>query len=204
MLTGVDRVVLEVPDLAAAQTEYAKLLVTLGAQTRPLPDAWGFVLRNTVIDLREAPGDVARIAGLVLCDDQASQAPQTLLEVGSTWVQHCDGQITDALRDSPKFNAPELAVDHVVLRTNSADRCIANYGDQLGIRLALDQTVEKWGGRMLFFRTGKMTLEVIDAMQDRPQEDYFWGIAYQCPDLDQADTQLITVVRYTAVCTIGA
>jgi hypothetical protein len=60
----------------------------------------------------------------------------------------------------------------------------------LGIRLALDQTVPEWGGRMLFFRAGKLTLEVIDSGSDGPGQDYFWGIAYQCPDIVEIAGQL--------------
>ena len=40
--------------------------------------------------------------------------------------------------------------DHVVINTNDPDEPIEVYGNVFDIRLALDQTVEKWGGRMLF------------------------------------------------------
>jgi hypothetical protein len=52
-----------------------------------------------------------------------------------------------------------VAVDHVVLRTADPDAALALYGSGLGIRLALDQAFD--GIRMLFFRTGGVTLECV-------------------------------------------
>ena len=72
-----------------------------------------------------------------------------------------------------------------MLRTRDAEACIALFTDQLGGRLALDKSAPEWGGRMLFFRTGQLTLEVIEAEKDKPSRDRFWGIAYQCPDIQE-------------------
>lgn len=82
------------------------------------------------------------------------------------------------------------SVDHVVLRTNDADDCIRLFRDELGMRLALDQTVEEWGGRMLFFREGAMTLEVIENDSRRPKQDFFWGICYRCGDIETTRAEL--------------
>ena len=38
----------------------------------------------------------------------------------------------------------------MVINTNDPDGFIEVYGNVFDIRLALDQTVEKWGGRMFF------------------------------------------------------
>jgi hypothetical protein len=43
---------------------------------------------------------------------------------------------------------------------------------------------------MLFFRAGKLTLEVIEPLGEPPAADYFWGIAYQCADLQRTALQL--------------
>ena len=83
-----------------------------------------------------------------------------------------------------------LRVDHLVLRTSDAADCIELFGRRLGIRLALDKTVPEWGGRMLFFRAGKLTLEVIEAVQESPAADHFWGIAFQCGDLQRTALDL--------------
>lgn len=76
------------------------------------------------------------------------------------------------------------AIDHVVLQTNDADDCIRLFQGQLGMRLALDQTVEKWGGRMLFFREGALTLEVIHNFEKPIKKDRFWGICYRCARIE--------------------
>ena len=36
---------------------------------------------------------------------------------------------------------------------------------------------------MLFFRAGKLTLEVIERSEEPPAEDFFWGITYLVEDL---------------------
>ena len=43
---------------------------------------------------------------------------------------------------------------------------------------------------MLFFRTGKLTLEVIESDREQAGSDFFWGIAYQCPNLEEACREL--------------
>ena len=62
-------------------------------------------------------------------------------------------------------------MDHVVINSNDPDGLVDLYGDKYGIRLALDQFVEKWGGRMLFFRTDHTTIEAIGIKKDGPAED---------------------------------
>ncbi len=74
------------------------------------------------------------------------------------------------------------SVDHLVLRASAGDACVELFSGRLGVRLALDQTVPEWGGRMLFFRAGKMTLEVI-VPTDTIGKNYFWGLAYTSTDL---------------------
>ncbi len=105
-------------------------------------------------------------------------------------LQICDGQQTTLFRGNQPAACSDLSVDHIVLRTLDADACVTFFGEQLGIRLALDKTVPKWGGRMLFFRTGKLTLEVIEADKDRPEKDHFWGVALQCDDIETTSDKL--------------
>lgn len=77
------------------------------------------------------------------------------------------------------------AVDHVVVNTPKPDDLIAFFEGQLGLRLALDHTIEKWGVRQLFFRVGNVTLEVVTptAKDKVPEKDSLWGMAYRAPDL---------------------
>ena len=43
---------------------------------------------------------------------------------------------------------------------------------------------------MLFFRAGKLTLEVIESRKEATASNTFWGIAYQCQDVDRSTQRL--------------
>ena len=81
-------------------------------------------------------------------------------------------------------------LDHVVINTNDAEGFIQVYEKDLGIRLALDQTVEKWGGRMLFFRLNQTTIEVIARPDEGLSKDSLWGLAWDVEDLEATHTRL--------------
>ena len=81
-------------------------------------------------------------------------------------------------------------LDHVVINTNDAEGFIQIYEKDLGIRLALDQTVEKWGGRMLFFRLNKTTIEVIAKSDEHKPKDSLWGLAWDVEDLEATHKRL--------------
>jgi hypothetical protein len=91
--------------------------------------------------------------------------------------------------ESPTIENNLFALDHLVLTTNKSDELINLYEKELGIRLALDQFVEKWGGRMLFFRTGQATIEVIDNKVE--DNDQFWGLAWKTKDIRKKREYLI-------------
>ena len=74
------------------------------------------------------------------------------------------------------------AVDHVVVQTKSAEAAKKFYGDQLGIRLALEQHVPDWGGTQLFFRTNSMSVEVL-ATEKAGDDDRLWGLALKTEDI---------------------
>jgi catechol 2,3-dioxygenase-like lactoylglutathione lyase family enzyme len=79
------------------------------------------------------------------------------------------------------------SLDHVVVRTAQADAAVALYGSGLGLRLALDQAFN--GVRMLFFRTGGVTIECVQdpGVGDR---DELYGLAFRVQDLDGAHARL--------------
>ena len=191
MIIGFDRILIDVPDVDAAVHEYSALLGPF--QATEIEGRAQLPLSNVVIELRPAPIiDCARIVGLVLIDDSMddSQSPQRIPPPDR------DLHLERVSAVSQRLHAPATAlgisaVDHVVLQTQDADACIQIFGEPgLGIRLALDQQVEEWGGRMLFFRAGKMTLEVIHNLKTPVDEDHLWGITYLCPDLDYTLSQL--------------
>ena len=80
-------------------------------------------------------------------------------------------------------------VDHVVVKTQSADAAKTFYGDQLGIRLALEQDVPTWGGVQLFFRASSMSIEVI-ASEKASEQDELWGLALKTDDIETTHARL--------------
>jgi catechol 2,3-dioxygenase-like lactoylglutathione lyase family enzyme len=84
------------------------------------------------------------------------------------------------------------AVDHVVVRTADVEAARALYGDGLGLRLALDRSFAAWGVRLLFFRTGGLTVEVAASLTeaDAAAPDRLWGVSWRVPDLDAARARL--------------
>ena len=53
-------------------------------------------------------------------------------------------------------------VNQLVIQTKFPEIIKNIFEDKLNIRLALDKTFKEWAGRMLFFRLGGVTLEVIE------------------------------------------
>lgn len=191
MVSGFDRIMIAVPALAGATSEYRQLLGTEPVPVAGEPSRAWFILPNTVIELIEAPLARAAIEGVVFTSASGDFAETPVANSRGLNLRLCNGEATATARmQCLETGAAPTLVDHLVLRTGDATDCVALFGQQLGIRLALDKTVPEWGGRMLFFRTGKLTLEIIEPSDGPGEADHFWGIAYQCPDLDQLALQL--------------
>lgn len=87
------------------------------------------------------------------------------------------------------------AVDHLVIHSGDLDRAVALWRDRLGLRLALDRTFPQRGLRMLFFRSGGMTLEFVSAIERSSEPagpDRFYGLAYRVADLAACRDRLLT------------
>ena len=85
-------------------------------------------------------------------------------------------------------------LDHIVVNTQDVLATKAFYGEKLGLRLALDQTFEKRGIRLLFFRVGGVTVEVASRLAapiDASARDRLWGLAWRVPDADAARARLV-------------
>ncbi|MAI89296.1 VOC family protein [Ponticaulis sp.] len=110
-------------------------------------------------------------------------------EVKGFLVEQKDG----AISVRPPRVGSAVRLDHLVINTGNPDRAMALYGAKLGVRLALDRTNEKWGARFLFFRTGDVTLEIIqrlDGSVGADDKDQLWGMTYEVDNLDDAHLRL--------------
>lgn len=191
MVSGFDRIVLAVPDINDAVAQYRRLFGVPALPPGPGGAGTGWLaLANTVIALEEAPVERAGIRGLVFTTPEGGAEDRPVPNAAGLDLATCDGSVSAAFRECADTLPPALRVDHVVLRTADAEASVGLFARQLGIRLALDRTVPEWGGRMLFFRAGKLTLEVIEPDSPPVQADHFWGIAYQCPDLEEEAARL--------------
>jgi catechol 2,3-dioxygenase-like lactoylglutathione lyase family enzyme len=89
------------------------------------------------------------------------------------------------------------ALDHVVVASADLEASRALYGEGLGLRLALDRSFEARGLRILFFRVGGVTVEVVGRLggpQAAPEPDTpdrFGGLAWRVPDADAARARLV-------------
>ena len=188
MVSAFDRIIITVPDLPAAAEDYRLLLgMSPSAErvVRGVPVVW-FLLANTVIELEQAEVDEPAIRAIALRSDSAASDDQHLENKLELDLYLCDGADTSEQRKR-QTSSQDMRVDHLVLRTPDAEDCIELFSEKLGIRLALDRSVPEWGGRMLFFRAGKLTLEVIatDEAVDTGSGSSFWGLAFQCSDIEQ-------------------
>ena len=195
MAIAFDRIIIAVPDLPEAAAQYRLLLGAephLTAGDRGGSVAW-IGLSNTVIELEEGGVAQASIRAIVVRQGAAEPGYRRVENPLELDVYCCDGLATGNFRSrEPASQCADLSVDHLVLRTHDAAACIELFARNLGIRLALDQTVPEWGGRMLFFRAGKLTLEVIESDRDgdKARGSFFWGLAFQCADIAQTAARL--------------
>ena len=89
--------------------------------------------------------------------------------------------------------AAVAGLDHVVVASPDLEGARRLYGDFLGLRLALDRSFETRGLRMLFFRVGGVTLEVVGRLGAPPHAaapDRLDGLAWRTPDVDAARARL--------------
>ena len=125
-------------------------------------------------------------------------------------INHDDGSVLPAAE--PTGDAPVTEVDHVVVMTRDGEAAKRFYGDQLGIRLALEQHVPQWGGTQLFFRCNSMSVEV-GVSEKAAAQDSLWGLALKTDDIAATQRRLteagITVSEVrdgrkpgTRVCTV--
>ncbi len=81
-------------------------------------------------------------------------------------------------------------VNQLVIQTEDPDTIKEIFEGKLSIRLALDKTFKKWAGRMLFFRLGGVTLEVIEGKDIKQNSEYF-GIGWHADNYNKCYNDLI-------------
>ena len=115
--------------------------------------------------------------------------PAAARGIFSFCIQHDSG--SNLPEATPTAGEPISGVDHVVVKTQSVEAAKRFYGEQLGIRLALEQHVPKWGGTQLFFRASSMSIEVI-ASENAPEQDELWGLALETNDITATHERLVS------------
>jgi catechol 2,3-dioxygenase-like lactoylglutathione lyase family enzyme len=83
-------------------------------------------------------------------------------------------------------------LDHVVVNTPNPDRAAALYGARLGLRLALDRSNADWDMRLMFFRTGALTIELAHKISAgvSNQPDKLYGLSWRVADIEAAHARL--------------
>ena len=77
-------------------------------------------------------------------------------------------------------------LDHLVITTSDPDAMKNLLGARgMGLRLALDQIVPKWGGRQMFFRSSGAVIEVVEG-----KKEGVWGLAWRVSDVAAAHQRM--------------
>jgi catechol 2,3-dioxygenase-like lactoylglutathione lyase family enzyme len=163
--------------IGASELEDARLVygLMLGVAAAPIPEGWRLALARGAVEL---------------VDDGPAGLYALGFAAGGDWPEDFHGL---DIRRVERRAEPELAgvaasegIDHVVVHTVHPERAIRLWRDTVGLRLALDRTFPSRGLRLLFFRTGGITLEYacpLDATADPGAPDRLYGVSYRVAEL---------------------
>ena len=163
---------MELAGVEIAAPDAAAYEMLLGIAPAPRAGGgWRFALERGIVDL--VPGDgglrALRFVGDAAGGDDFHGLP---VRIGPP-----DGAVA---------RATGVAIDHVVVRTPDADRAIRLWRDRVGLRLALDRAFPERGLRLVFFRSGGLTLELATAhpaAEPLAGPDVLHGVSYRVADL---------------------
>jgi catechol 2,3-dioxygenase-like lactoylglutathione lyase family enzyme len=200
MITALDRIKLQVADIATATAATERLLARAGFADE---ETAAFVLDNTILELSLAEDGAEGLTGLAFevadaqtarrtCERRAldPETPVAFVETVANGAvregHHVDLDtlatfgVPTTLVAYEKGAAPPKAkimadgavtgLDHIVIRTTHPDRAAALYGARLGLDMRLDRTEPKWGSRLVFFRCGDLIVEVAHNLNDEPSD----------------------------------
>jgi catechol 2,3-dioxygenase-like lactoylglutathione lyase family enzyme len=165
-------------DLEAGAGAYALLL---GAPAWRSPGSARFELGTGIVEVVSGPPRAPRL--LVASDGAPPSA-----DWGGLGVDFVGGSA-----GRPRLPSGEvLAIDHVVVATEDPERAVATWRDRVGFRLALDRAFPDRGLRMIFLRSGGITLEVTAPLSAARSgaPDTIFGLAYRVSDLEGCRARL--------------
>ncbi len=182
-----DSVRINVADLAAATSEYERLL---GRPAQMGAGVCRFQLTRGAVELGLGEPGLDSLCFAGVADGMASWAiaPDAFHGLRVRTILAHDAEIIAVQPDGV------AAIDHVVIHSPDLDRAGALWRDRLGLRLALDREFPQRGLRMLFFRSAGVTLEFVGTLPapaDRGGSDRLSGIAYRVTDLAACRARLL-------------
>lgn len=183
MITELDSVLLDVPNLADAKAAYSRLLGT----EIPHPQ-----LHLGLPEWAPHPGMLFRVGDLSSAAQLVDRRGLSLVSRGDLAAGQADG-LTLGLSQRPAAPAqsdPDSGeIDHLVLFSPNRDRIIATLCGRLGFDLRLDR-MQSWGVHQLFFRCTGLVVEVVLRDDDPSGPDSLWGIAWRTADIEATHARL--------------
>lgn len=179
-----DSVQIGVANLGEATSAYEVLLAT---PSLPLPGgARRFQLARGAVELDSGDPGLHSIAFV-------TTAESPVHAVAADAFNGIRVRVDTARPPTPADAATAAAIDHVVVQTTAPERAIALWRDRFGLRLALDREFAERGLRLLFFRSGGITLEYACAIAPSTgvQADRFYGVSYRVPQLQPWRSRLL-------------
>lgn len=169
MTLQLDSVRVATPDVEAATAAYHTLL---GAAPAPHAGVRRFQLGRGAVEIEAGDGGLRAVR---FTTDEAVTAPPGFHGVAV--------RIEPPDDERPAAGAsPVVALDHVVVHTPDPERAVALWRDTMGLRLALDRVFAERGLRLLFFRSGGITLEYASphpAPAEHDGVDRLYGLSYR-------------------------
>jgi catechol 2,3-dioxygenase-like lactoylglutathione lyase family enzyme len=182
-----DSVRIHVVDLDVATRAYELLL---GVQASLRGNIRRFQLRRGAVELVHGEPEL-RALWFVAAGNEAADWPTEDGAFHGLCVRV--GPLLDTGAPPASHDAVD-AIDHVVIQSPDLDRARSLWREQLGLRLALDREFPGRGLRMLFFRSGGVTLEFVGTIGhpvDSSGPDQLYGVAYHVVDIEACRARLL-------------
>lgn len=183
MITELDSVLLDVPNLADAKAAYSRLFGT------PAPHPQ---LRLGLPEWASHPGMLFRVDDLSSAAHMVDRRGLTLSSHGDLAAGQADGLtlgLSGRAAAPAQSDGDSSRIDHLVLFSPNRDRIIATLCGRLGFDLRLDR-LQPWGVHQLFFRCASLVVEVVLRDDEPAGPDSLWGIAWRTADIDASRARL--------------